>query len=163
MRVFHTAVLTGAAQWNTFQRWLALASTMAFTLSLTALKDHHRLHVLLTEELSHKEQRLTAENAERRRTEARLRRAEAMMRQLFDAVPDFVTLTRLADGKFLEVNAEFLRRTGLSREKALETSTPDIGQRARTQVIAGFVQKLLADRPVRELAREFVFLGRVFP
>ncbi len=160
---FITAVLTGAAQWNTFQRWLALSSTMAFTLSLTALKDHHRTQTLLIEELSDKEQRLTAENAERRRTEARLRRTEAMMRQLFDAVPDFVTLTRLADGKFLEVNAEFLRRTGLSREKALETSTPEIGQWARPQERAGFVQKLMADGHVRELEVDFVFQGVVFP
>jgi len=160
---FITAVLTGAAQWNTFQRWLALASTMAFTLSLTALKDHHRTQTLLIEELSDKDQRLTAENAERRRTEARLRRTEPMMRQLFDAVPDFVTLTRLADGKFLEVNAEFLRRTGLSREKALETSTPEIGQWARPQERAGFVQKLMADGHVRELEVDFVFQGVVFP
>ena len=69
------------------QRWLALASTMAFTLSLTALKDHHRTQTLLIEELSDKDQRLTAENAERRRTEARLASLAARFRVTVNKKP----------------------------------------------------------------------------
>ena len=107
--------------------------------------------------------RLTAENAERRRTEARLRRTDAMVHQLFDAVPDLVTLTRLSDGKFVEVNAEFVRRTGLSREQLLATTTREIGQWARPQERAAFVQKLTADGRVHEFEVDFLFQGAVIP
>jgi PAS domain-containing protein len=67
---------------------------------------------------------LTAENAKHRRTEARLRRTEAMMRQLFDAVPDFVTLTRLADGKFLEVTPSFSGVPGSAERRRLKLRHP---------------------------------------
>jgi PAS domain S-box-containing protein len=96
-------------------------------------------------------------------TEARLRRSEAMFRQLFDAVPDLVTVSRLSDGKFIEVNAEFLRRTGLSREKALTTSTLETGQWARPEERKLFVQKLRADGHVREFEVDFRLQGAVVP
>jgi PAS domain S-box-containing protein len=115
------------------------------------------------EELGDKEQRLPAEKADRRRIGAGLRGTETLMRQLFDAMPDFVTLTRLADGKFLEVNTEFLRRTGLSRERALATSTLEIGQWARPQERRAFVQKLMADGYVHEFEVDFLFQGAVVP
>jgi two-component system sensor histidine kinase/response regulator len=95
--------------------------------------------------------------------EARLRRREAMFRQLFDAVPDLVTVSRLSDGKFIEVNAEFLRRTGLSREKALTTSTLETGQWARPEERDLFVQKLKADGHVREFEVDFRLQGVVVP
>jgi two-component system, sensor histidine kinase and response regulator len=96
-------------------------------------------------------------------TEARLRRSEAMIRQLFDAVPDLVIVSRLSDGKFIEVNTEFLRRTGLSREKALTTSTLEIGQWVRPEERNLFVQKLRADGHVRELEVDFLLQGAVVP
>ena len=88
---------------------------------------------------------------------------EAMMRQLFDAVPGLVTLTRISDGKFLEVNAEFLRLTGLSREKLLATTTREIGQWARPQERGAFVRKLRTDGHVHELEVDFRFQGAVVP
>ena len=92
-----------------------------------------------------------------------MRRREAMFRQLFDAVPDLVTVSRLSDGKFIEVNAEFLRRSGLSREKALTTSTLEIGQWVRPEERNLFVQKLKADGHVRELEVDFLLQGVVVP
>ena len=62
---------------------------------------------------------------------AHLAKNQAMLRTLFDAVPDIVTLTRFSDGKLFEVNEEFLKRTGLGREAALATSTVQLGAWAR--------------------------------
>ena len=85
-----------------------LAAIGAFALSFTALKDHYRSQAILIDALLDKEERLA--------------KSEAMLRTLFDAVPDIVTLTRFSDGKLFEVNEEFLKRTGLDREAALATS-----------------------------------------
>jgi two-component system sensor histidine kinase/response regulator len=109
------------------------------------------------------ERKVAQRTAELERSRARLARGEAMIRQLFDAVPDLVTVSRLADGKFIEVNAEFLRRIGLSREQALTTSTLEIGQWVRPEERQAFVQKLKADGHVREFEVDFRFQGAVVP
>ena len=109
------------------------------------------------------EQKVSERTAELERSRELLLRSETMIRQLFDAVPDLVTVSRLSDGKFIEVNAEFLRRTGLSREQALTTSTLEIGQWVRPEERQGFVQKLKADGHVRELKVDFRFQDAVVP
>jgi two-component system, sensor histidine kinase and response regulator len=109
------------------------------------------------------EQKVSQRTAELERSRELLVRSETMIRQLFDAVPDLVTVSRLSDGKFIEVNAEFLRRTGLSREQALTTSTLEIGQWVRPEERQGFVQKLKADGHVREFKIDFRFQGAVAP
>jgi PAS domain-containing protein len=86
----------------------------------TQIKENERA-------LRQAQERLSAQVEELTATQARLRRSEALMRQLFDAVPDMVTLTRLRDGKLIEVNEEFLRRTGLGRDKALASSMANLG------------------------------------
>ena len=109
------------------------------------------------------ERKVSLRTAELERSRELLSGREATMRQLFDAVPDFVTLTRLADGKYLDVNAEFLRRAGLTREKALATSTVEMGQWARPEERQLFFQKMKADGHVRELEVDFLFQGAVVP
>jgi PAS domain S-box-containing protein len=109
------------------------------------------------------ERKVSVRTAELEQSRELLSRSEAMIRQLFDAVPDLVTVSRLTDGKFIEVNAEFLRRTGLSREKALATSTLEIGQWVRPEERQVFLQKMRADGHVCELEVDFLFQGAVVP
>jgi two-component system sensor histidine kinase/response regulator len=109
------------------------------------------------------EQKVSERTAELERSRELLVRSETMIRQLFDAVPDLVTVSRLSDGKFIEVNAELLRRTGLSREQALATSTLEIDQWVRPEDRQGFVRKLQADGHVREFKVDFRFRGAVVP
>jgi PAS domain S-box-containing protein len=122
----------------------------------TELQKHKRTLYEAQERLSAQVQELTA-------TQKRLCGSEAIIRRLFDAVPDLVTVTRLADGKFIEVNAEFLRRTGLTREKALSTSTIEIGQWVRPEERNAFRQKLRTDGHVREFEVDFLLQGAVVP
>ena len=71
-----------------------------FALSFTLLKDHYRAQAILIEALLDKEKRLA--------------KSQTMVRTLFDAVPDIVTVTRFSDGKLIDMNEELLRRNGLS-------------------------------------------------
>jgi len=110
---FAIAAMNGAVKPADLHRWLVLAAIGAFALSFTALKSHHRSQTILIDALLDKEKRLA--------------KSEAMLRTLFDAVPDIVTLTRFSDGKLLEINEEFLKRTGLGREQALATTVLQLG------------------------------------
>ncbi len=102
---FGIAAADGVVESTDLHRWLVLAAMGAFTLTFTALKDHYRSQTILIEALLDKEKRLAG--------------SQAMLRTLFDAVPDIVTLTRFSDGKLIDTNEELLRRNGLSREKTL--------------------------------------------
>ena len=115
---FAIAAHEGVVEPEDLHRWLVLAAIGAFALSFTALKDHYRSQTILIDALLDKE--------------GRLAKNEAMLRTLFDAVPDIVTLTRFSDGKLFEVNEEFLKRTGLGREAALATSVVQLGAWVRS-------------------------------
>ncbi len=99
-------------------------------------------------------QRLSAdlENdiAARQRTEEDLRLSEEKFCKAFRAGPDAVLLSRLGDGRFIEVNDSFTRLTGYPRGEALSRTAIDLGlwvdPREREKVIAD----LRADSRVRD-------------
>jgi two-component system sensor histidine kinase/response regulator len=146
---FTIAALTGVVEPADSHRWLVLAAVGTFALSFTALKDHYRSQAILIDALLEKEKRLA--------------KSEAMLRTLFDAVPDVVTLTRFSDGKLFEVNEEFLRRTGLTREQALATSTLKTGVWQSPQVRAEFIERLKNKGYVRNFETNFRFRGVFAP
>jgi PAS domain S-box-containing protein len=86
-----------------------------------------------------------------------------VLRALFDAVPDIVTLTRFSDGKLLEVNDEFLKRSGLSREQALATSVIRARAWVRPQERDIYIQRLKETGRVRNLEVDFRLNGVVVP
>ena len=92
---------------------------------------------------------------ELRSAQARSSQSEATMRQVLDAIPGLVVLTRLRDGKLLQVNQEFLERTGISREQVLSTSTQELGLYARPGDRASFTRKLKSEGGVRDLELDF--------
>jgi len=89
--------------------------------------------------------------------------SEATIRQVLDAIPGLVVLTRLRDGKLQEVNQEFLERTGFTREEALSGSTRTLGLYARPEDRVALTQKLRTDRGVRELELDFRLRGSLVP
>ncbi len=133
----------------TTNRWLVLGVIAAFALSFTALKDHYRAQSILIETLLDKEKRLA--------------KSEAMLRTLFDAVPDIVTLTRFSDGKVIETNDELLRRTGLTREQALSTSVTRAGAWVRPEERDEYIRQLKQTGRVRNLEVDFRLNGVVAP
>ena len=146
---FAVAAMNGAVEPMDLHRWLLLAVVGAFALSFTALKDHYRSQTILIDALLDKEKRLA--------------KSEAMLRTLFDAVPDIVTLTRFSDGKLFEVNEEFLKRTGLGREAALATSVVQLGAWAHPEQRDGYIRQLKDEGRVRNLEVDFRLGGVVAP
>ena len=95
--------------------------------------------------------------------QTRSSQSEATMRQMLDAMPSLVILTRFRDGRLLEANQEFLERTGLSREQVLSSSTRELGLYARPEDRAAFTRKLKSDRGVRDLELDFRLKEAVVP
>ena len=60
---------------------------------------------------------------ERKRAEEVLRRSEERFSRIFQATPDPVTITRLEDGVYLEVNKAFTTSTGFAREETVGRSS----------------------------------------
>ena len=65
---------------------------------------------LLLEQIGH-------ENTIRRKTEGDLRSSEEKFFKLFHANPDWVIISSLYDGRYIDVNTAFLRMTGYSKEE----------------------------------------------
>src|SRR5260221_9663179 len=59
-------------------------------------------------------------------TNQRLRESEAKLRKIFETSTDSITINRLSDGCYLEVNDGF-RRLGFSREEPLGETSRDLG------------------------------------
>ncbi len=146
---FGVAVADGVVESTYLNRWTVLAAVGAFALTFTALKDRYRAQSILIETLLDKERRLA--------------KSEAMLRTLFDAVPDIVTLTRFSDGKVIETNDELLRRTGMTREQALSTSVTRAGAWVRPEERDEYIRQLKQTGRVRNLEVDFRLNGVVAP
>src|SRR5690606_35049373 len=64
--------------------------------------------------------------SERKQAEEALRRSEAKFATAFNAGPILLTMTRLADGRFVEVNESFLNTTGFTRHEVLGRTPFDL-------------------------------------
>jgi PAS domain S-box-containing protein len=82
-----------------------------------------------------------------REVEGRLRTSEAMLRKVFQASPDCITVTRLADGAFQAVNDSFVRQFGFTREDAIGKTQHQLGLWA-DPAQAGELMKRLRNQPV---------------
>ncbi len=56
---------------------------------------------------------------ERKQALEALQESERRYRSILDAVPDAITITRLSDGRYLEVNPYFCQHSGYSRQEAI--------------------------------------------
>ncbi len=79
---------------------------------LWALAANHRL---LVREMELR----AAESTARERDHLRLQESETILRKLFDANLDSMALSSTSDGTYIDVNQEFVRRTGFSREESV--------------------------------------------
>ncbi len=63
----------------------------------------------------------------RKQAEEALRESEEKFSKAFRSSPEVITITRLSDGKFLEINDSFVRATGYSREEIIGHSSQKMG------------------------------------
>ncbi|MFN3566422.1 MAG: PAS domain S-box protein, partial [Burkholderiaceae bacterium] len=87
---------------------------------------------------------------ERKRAEARLARSEAMFSQLFEAGADSITVTEAASGRIVLANEGFTRLTGIPVDAARGRTTVELGIWAEAGQRKGFIDRLLAERRVRD-------------
>lgn len=64
---------------------------------------------------------------ERRHSEDALRLMEEKYSKAFHASPDWVVMTRVADGRYIEVNDAFLNISGYSREEVIGRTSVELG------------------------------------
>ncbi len=95
-----SVVLLGAdVEPNDVQRWLALAATMVFAANFTLLKRYYLI----------------------------ARSREVALRKVVEASLDAMTIKRLRDGVYIDVNDEFVKMTGHTRDATIGTTAATLG------------------------------------
>ncbi|MBI5583623.1 MAG: PAS domain S-box protein [Deltaproteobacteria bacterium] len=74
--------------------------------------------------------------------EAALRESEERTRLIFDTVPDSITITRVEDGRYLEVNNYFYQLTGFSREETIGRTVTDLNVFVNHQDRQRFIREM---------------------
>jgi PAS domain S-box-containing protein len=93
-------------------------------------------------------EQLRLERAERAATESQ-RISEAIFSAAFHCSPDYITISRLADGTLLELNQAFVQLVGWSREEAIGTRSVDLGLWPIPEERATVVDRVNRDGAVR--------------
>jgi PAS domain S-box-containing protein len=117
----------GAVDLDDIERWLILAATMAFAANFVSLKKYYLLQASLIETLTATRTRLSAEVAERHAAEVIARNHELALRKIVEASLDAMTIKRVRDDVYIDVNDEFVRMTGRSREELVGRSAFELG------------------------------------
>lgn len=92
---------------------------------------------------------------ERKRIEQALTRSEKKFATAFNTGPIILTITRLADGTFAEVNESFLSTTGFTRDEVLGRTPIEIGLWVVPAGRDEGLSRLRAGEPVRGVESEF--------
>jgi diguanylate cyclase (GGDEF)-like protein/PAS domain S-box-containing protein len=92
---------------------------------------------------------------EHRRAEARLRESQARFAKIFQSSPVPVVISRLEDGRYLEVNEAWLNWIGYARDTALGATSIDLGVWVNPADREAFARMLRSGQPVRNLEARF--------
>jgi PAS domain S-box-containing protein len=92
---------------------------------------------------------------DRKRLEEARRKSEEKFAKAFQACPDYMVISRIADGCFLDVNPEFTRVTGYSAGEVIGHNGEEIGIWKRPADLALFRETLRAKGEVRDMVAEF--------
>lgn len=92
---------------------------------------------------------------ERRQAERALRASETRLITAFRASPDAILISRLPEGRLLEVNDSFCRMTGFSREQALGKTTIELGLHKDSVERERLMELLQREKRVQNLETHF--------
>jgi diguanylate cyclase (GGDEF)-like protein/PAS domain S-box-containing protein len=98
---------------------------------------------------------LESDVTERKSTEDALRLSEEKFFKAFHSSPDAILISRLSDGKLVEVNEGFSHLTGYSREEVLKSSTINLNIWVNPQDRDGYIAALLESQRVCNFEYEF--------
>jgi len=91
------------------------------------------------------------QRARRRKTEAELRKSEEKFSKSFRHSPLVITITRISDARYLEVNDAFEEQTGWKREEVIGRTPFDINLWENPETRTALIAKLLASGTVRDM------------
>jgi PAS domain S-box-containing protein len=130
---------------------------VTFTHDISALKQTERELVAAREALSH-------QLAELRANARRLHQSEGTLRRVFDANLDAISINELASGAYVEVNREFLCRTGYAREEIVGRSFEALPLWKDPRQRQAFAAEIARKGELRNMEAEFVMKdGEVLP
>ena len=103
-------------------------------------------------------ERLRATEVEREKAAVALTKSEEKSSKLFQSAPVGIALTRLTDSLIMEVNDEFLKLLGYTREEALGRTSVELGihadQKTRDEVVRPLLPEGAAAREVKLRAKD---------
>ncbi|MBI9085392.1 MAG: response regulator [Desulfobacterales bacterium] len=121
---------------NSAEEFQLLADTYN-TLRCKARETSHemaRINEILEQRVQHRTVELQKANAflvrdiaERERSQTALRESEALYRRVMETAPDSITVTRVADGRYIMVNDAFCQLSGFSRDAVIGKTPYEIG------------------------------------
>lgn len=95
--------------------------------------------------------------SERKRSEAALRVSEEKFSKVFHTSPDGLTLTRMDNGRYLEVNPGFTELSGYRPEDVIGRTSLELGVWVKPEERRAFVEALSEHGQVINLEAEFAF------
>ncbi len=150
----HTAWVPSGDAWGVY-RWVGLLAAAGLAQFIMASSDRYRKQLSRrVDALQKSRQTMRAEIAEREKVERELRQSQARCRQMFDCCLDSMGIND-TDGRFIDVNEEFVRTTGFSRDEALGRDPGELGLWADQKPFRQFMAELRASGTVRNLEIEF--------
>ncbi len=86
---------------------------------------------------------------ERKRAEHALQRSEEKFSKAFEASPAILTIVRIQDRRYVEVNRAFEQHTGFLRTEVLRQTTEELGQKADLQSLNHAIETAVEQGSVR--------------
>ena len=99
---------------------------------------------------------LVQEITERKQAEERLRASEVKFATAFNTSPVVLSLTRLSDGRFVEINESFVRMSGYTREEVLGRTPEELGLWAHPEQRRAGLERLRSGERARDAEAEFI-------
>ena len=138
--------------------WLAIGTAAAFAQLTAQVGERYRRELFArVAQLDANQARLLGEVAEREAAVAasefamqRLRENEAKLRKIFETSSDAITINRLSDGRYIDLNDAF-EALGYTREEALAGSAETLGLWAVQAQLREFLKMLAASGSVGNL------------
>jgi PAS domain S-box-containing protein len=119
----------------------------------TLERTEERLRTEILERTRAMEQREMAIAASALATQ-RLSESEAKLRKIFATTTDAISISRLSDGRYLDVNQAFCRLTGYSPEEALAHSPGSLGIWADREQLRSFLHKIELTKSIENLEQQ---------
>jgi two-component system sensor histidine kinase/response regulator len=111
----------------------------------------HEVQIRLEQEIAQRD-RVIAESAQ---SEASLRESEAALRQLFDQNLDSMMILNLETGRYIDINEEYSRNSGYTREEVVGTRSRDLSSFEYPEENARLVAELKRVGLVRNMEATF--------